>query len=155
MDIRRIQFQDTFSLREKFLVSDYEPNSFSFRGDDDEQTFHLGAFVNTQDKRPMLISVASFFFEKHPLIPGDSHYRLRGMCTASEYRNKGFSSQLLKTAMPIIKQNFCQAIWCEAQIQSVEFYKKVGMQAYGKSFFLSSLAIEHILMVRILDKNLE
>lgn len=100
-----------------------------FSGDTDELTFHLGAFV---DKK--LVSVASFYFERSPVFPEEHQYRLRGMATLPEFQGQGHSLSLLRTAFPMIKQNQCNLLWCNAREKAMGFYTKVGFLPTGELF---------------------
>lgn len=111
-----------------------------FRGDTDEMTFHLGAFV---DKK--LVSVASFYFENSPKFQDQYQYRLRGMATLPEYQGQGLSSALLKTAFPVIKQNQCTLLWCNAREKAIGYYEKVGFVPHGELFSVPQIG-KHILM---------
>jgi GNAT superfamily N-acetyltransferase len=111
-----------------------------FRGDQDELTFHLGAFV---DKK--LVSVASFYFERNDQFPDLYQYRLRGMATLPEYQGRGLSSALLRTAFPVIKQNQCSLLWCNAREQAIGYYLKVGFKPTGEVFSVPNIG-NHILM---------
>lgn len=111
-----------------------------FESDQDEQTFHLGAFV---DKK--LVSVASFYFERNGHFSDEYQYRLRGMATLSEYQGRGLSSALLRTAFPVIKQNQCTLLWCNAREKAMGFYLKVGFKPTGDFFSLPNIG-SHILM---------
>ncbi|HXH29453.1 MAG TPA: GNAT family N-acetyltransferase [Bacteriovoracaceae bacterium] len=111
-----------------------------FRGDTDEMTFHLGAFV---DRR--LVSVASFYFEQSPTFPDPYQYRLRGMATLPEYQAQGLSRALLKTAFPVIKQNQCTLLWCNAREKAMGFYTKVGFTSTGEHFSIPQIG-KHVLM---------
>lgn len=111
-----------------------------FKGDHDELTFHLGAFV---DKK--LVSVASFYFERNDKFPDEYQFRLRGMATAPEHQGQGLSSALLKTAFPVIKQNQCTLLWCNARERAMGYYLKVGFQPTGDFFSLPNIG-SHILM---------
>lgn len=111
-----------------------------FQGDTDELTFHLGAFV---DKR--LVSVASFYFERNEKFADLNQFRLRGMATLPEYQGQGLSSALLKTAFPVIKQNQCTLLWCNAREKAMGFYLKVGFGPHGDHFSIPNIG-KHILM---------
>lgn len=111
-----------------------------FQGDTDELTFHLGAFV---DKK--LVSVASFYFERNEKFPDTYQYRLRGMATLPEYQGQGLSNALLRTAFPVIKQNQCTLLWCNAREKAMGFYTKVGFVAHGDSFSIPNIG-KHVLM---------
>ncbi len=111
-----------------------------FQGDNDELTFHLGAFV---DKK--LVSVASFYFEKNDNFGEPHQYRLRGMATLPEHQGLGLSSALLRTAFPVIKQNQCTLLWCNAREKAMGFYSKVGFAPTGDLFSIPHIG-KHILM---------
>jgi GNAT superfamily N-acetyltransferase len=111
-----------------------------FQGDNDELTFHLGAFV---DKK--LVSVASFYFEKNDRFTDPYQYRLRGMATLPEHQGQGLSSALLRTAFPVIKQNQCTLLWCNAREKAMGFYTKVGFHPEGVTFSIPHIG-KHILM---------
>jgi GNAT superfamily N-acetyltransferase len=111
-----------------------------FQGDQDELTFHLGAFVEKK-----LVSVASFYFERNELFEDTYQYRLRGMATLPEHQGQGLSSALLKTAFPVIKQNQCTLLWCNAREKAMGYYLKVGFNATGDLFTISTVG-KHMLM---------
>ena len=128
----RISAQDTYPIRSKMLFRGDNPNeSCQFKGDDEDQTFHLGAFIEGQ-----LVSVASMYFEKHPDIEEPYQYQLQGMATLVEHQYKGLSSALLQVAFPIVKQNFCHLVWCNAREEAIGFYKKVGFEGIGDKQFI-------------------
>jgi GNAT superfamily N-acetyltransferase len=111
-----------------------------FQGDNDELTFHLGAFV---DKK--LVSVASFYFERNSIFTDPYQYRLRGMATLPEHQGQGLSSALLMTAFPVIKQNQCTLLWCNAREKALGFYTKVGFKPTGELFTIQNIG-KHMLM---------
>lgn len=116
-----------------------------FARDEEDQTFHLGAFMDNK-----LVSVASFYFEKHPDLEEPFQFRLRGMATLPDYQHKGLSTELLKMAFPIIKQNFCHLVWCNARVTAVEFYQKVGFEKVGEEFDIPGIG-PHLLMFKSLN----
>ena len=140
VEVLRIRATDTHPLRHKMLRPNGTNEDCIFHGDYDELTFHLGAFV---DKK--LVSVASFYFERNDKFPEAHQYRLRGMATAQEHQGQGLSSALLRTAFPVIKQNQCTLLWCNAREKAVGFYEKVGFVSSGELFSLPNIG-KHILM---------
>lgn len=142
MEIKQISPRDTFPIRHKILRPGREFETCKFKGDEDEQTFHLGAMVEGK-----LVSVASFYFEKCKLLEGENHFQLRGMATLEDFQRKGFSRQLLKVAFPIIKQNFCDIVWCNARVSATEFYAKLGFLKIGEEFDVPDVG-PHILMYK-------
>jgi GNAT superfamily N-acetyltransferase len=145
MQVLRISAKDTYPLRHKMLRPHGTIQDCIYSGDTDELTFHLGAFV---DKK--LVSSASFYFENHPQFPAFEHqYRLRGMCTLPEFQKQGFSQALLRTAFPLIKQNQCNLLWCNARKTAEGFYLKVGFVPYGDYFELPQIGTHRLMSIEI------
>ena len=144
MEVLRIKAMDTYPIRHKMLRPSGTVEDCMFQGDHDELTFHLGAFI---DKK--LVSVASFYFEKHPAFEQAYQYRLRGMATLPEYQGQGYSSALLRTAFPVIKQNQCPILWCNAREKASGFYLKVGFVAKGELFTIQNIGKHQLMSVNI------
>lgn len=140
MDVKRISPEDTYILRNQILRPKGREDDYTFPGDHDEQTFHLGAFVDHK-----LVSITSFYFQEHPKIDQPHQYRLRGMATLASHRKQGLSKALIKTAIPIVKQNFCGVLWCNAREAAVGFYENIGFEAVGEFFTLPEIG-QHLLM---------
>lgn len=141
MDILRINPNDTYEIRHLMLRPDGTLSDCKFDGDDDDQTFHLGAFIEGK-----LVSVASFYFEKHPTITDHQYqYRLRGMATLEQHQRQGLSKALLKMAFPIIKQNQCTVLWCNARTSAKGFYETVGFESISDEFDIPGIG-PHYLM---------
>ncbi len=144
MKVLRISAQDTYPLRQQMLVPTHELKKAKFENDDDEDiSFHLGAFSDSK-----LVSVASFFYERNPIFSDLHQYQLRGMATLQDYQGQGLSSELLSFAFPIIKQNFCTLLWCNARVSAIGFYEKVGFQKFNGEIFEIDEIGPHVLMYK-------
>lgn len=144
MKVLRISAQDTYPLRQQMLVPTHELKKAKFENDDDEDiSFHLGAFSDSK-----LVSVASFFYERNPIFSDLHQYQLRGMATLPDYQGQGLSSELLSFAFPIIKQNFCTLLWCNARVSAIGFYEKVGFQKFNGEIFEIDEIGPHVLMYK-------
>lgn len=142
MKVLRINASDTYQIRHQVLRPGKPIESTHFKDDENDQSFHLGAFIDSK-----LVSVASFYFEKSSDLDEEYQYRLRGMATLPTHQGKGLSSALLKTAFPIIKQNFCQLLWCNARTTAQGFYQKVGFEKTGDEFDIRDIG-KHVLMYK-------
>ncbi len=142
MEVRRISHRDTYAIRQIVLRPNGTEEDCHFEGDNEDQTFHLGAFIEGK-----LVSIASFFFERHPMFDEPYQFRLRGMATLDEHRKKGLSSALLKRGFPIIKQNLCHLVWCNARKEAVGFYLNNGFEAIGEEFQIDGIG-PHLLMFK-------
>lgn len=148
MKVLRISASDTYHIRHKVLAPHLPLEAIKFAGDDDEDlSFHLGAFIDSQ-----LVSVASFFYEKHPQFSDLHQYQLRGMATLPEFERKGLSSELLRVAFPIIRQNFCTLLWCNARKNAVGFYEKVGfLKTDGAEFEIPNIGPHYLMYKKLTD----
>jgi predicted GNAT family N-acyltransferase len=145
MEVKQIDAKDTYEIRQKVLRPGKPIEACKFSGDNDEMTFHLGAYVNDT-----LVSVASFYMDNHPKIDAPYQFRLRGMATLPEFRGQGMSSALLRTAFPLIKKNHVKIVWCNARKSAVGFYQKVGFTTIGEPFDIEDIG-PHLLMQKNLD----
>lgn len=144
MKVLRISANDTYPIRQEVLVPDHDLKKCKFEFDDDEDiSFHLGAFIESK-----LVSVASFYYDRNPLFEDQHQYQLRGMATLPEHQGKGLSSELLSMAFPIIKQNFCTLLWCNAKTTAIGFYEKVGFKPYNGDVFEIPGIGPHVLMFK-------
>ena len=142
MRVLRINASDTHPIRQEILRKGFPEEALVYEGDEEEQTFHLGVFIENH-----LVSIASFYYHRHPDIEDEYQYRLRGMATRKEHRRQGLSTALLKTAFPIVKQNQCSLVWCNARETAVSFYEKLNFQKQGKRFQIQGIG-PHFLMVK-------
>jgi predicted GNAT family N-acyltransferase len=145
MEVKQIEAKDTYEIRHKILRPHRPIEDTHFLADNDEMTFHLGAYVD--DK---LVSVASFYMDNHPNIEAPYQFRLRGMATLDEFRGQGMSSALLRTAFPLIKKNHVSTVWCNARVSAIGFYEKVGFKTLGNEFDIPDVG-PHVLMMKIID----
>lgn len=144
MKVLRINAVDTYQIRQKVLIPDHDIKKVKFEHDDDEDiSFHLGAFKDSQ-----LVSVASFYYERNTIFTDLHQYQLRGMATLPEFQGQGLSSELLNMAFPIIKQNFCTLLWCNARVTAIGYYEKVGFKIQDATVFEIEGIGPHVLMYK-------
>ncbi|MBC7714479.1 MAG: GNAT family N-acetyltransferase [Rhizobacter sp.] len=144
MKVLRLNASDTYPIRQQVLIPDHDPKKVKFESDDDDDvSFHLGAFEDSK-----LVSVASFFYERNTLFKDQHQYQLRGMATLPEFQGRGLSSELLNMAFPIIKQNFCTLLWCNARTTAVGYYEKVGFHKFDENVFDIPGIGAHVLMYK-------
>ena len=144
MIVRQISYKDTLSIRHQMLRPGKKHETCFFPGDDDENTFHLGAFVNSK-----LVSVASFYFSQNDNLPQENQYQLRGMATLPEFQSKGFSRELLKFGFPLIQRNLCQIVWCNARSSAIGFYKKTGFEEIGDEFEIPTVGPHRLMYLKL------
>jgi predicted GNAT family N-acyltransferase len=138
--VLRINSSDTHHIRKLLLRSEYPKKECVFEHDDDDLSFHLGGFQEGK-----LVSIASFYFERHNHFQPENQFRLRGMATLAEYQKQGMGSALLRTAFPMIKQNQAELLWCNARVAAQPFYQKLGFEIHGEQFEIEGVGTHQLM----------
>lgn len=142
IQIKEISAKETFPIRLEVLRKNI-PLPFEFKGDFDENTFHLGAFKN--DKH---IAVSSYMMAENKNFEGNQ-CQLRGMATLTEYQGFGAGKLMLQKAVQILKEKSTAILWCNARIAAVDFYKKQGFQIFGEKFEISPVGEHYVMFKKI------
>lgn len=140
--IKEITAQETFPVRLEVLRKNI-PLPYEFKGDFDENTFHLGAFKNKQ-----LIAVSSFMQVNNKLFQG-TQYQLRGMATLLEYQGMGAGKLMMQTAYALLKQKQIDYLWCNARVAALQFYKNVGLQTIGQPFNIELIGEHYVMFINL------
>lgn len=115
-----------------------------YSSDYEKDTFHLGAFINDE-----LISIASFSKEIYPDLQKGIHYRLRGMATLPNFRNKRAGSSLIQKAEQILKERKANILWCNGRITVTDYYKRLDFQEHGEIFEIEPIGLHKVLYKKI------
>jgi len=142
MEVKQIEAKDTYKIRNDILRPGQSIKDCVFKGDDDEMSFHLGAFIDNE-----LTSVASFFMQKSKHFDDEYQYRLRGMATMAQFQGRGLSKALLQTAFNLIKRNNVKLLWCNARKSAEGFYLTAGFEKVGEYFEIEGIG-SHIVMFK-------
>jgi GNAT superfamily N-acetyltransferase len=140
LKVLRINSNDTHHIRKLLLRNEYPKKECVFERDDDDLSFHLGGFQEGK-----LVSIASFYFERHSDFPQENQFRLRGMATLPEYQKQGMGSALIRTAFPMIKQNQAELLWCNARVSAQPFYQKLDFQISGDPFEIEDVGTHQLM----------
>ncbi|MCP3740899.1 GNAT family N-acetyltransferase [Rossellomorea sp. BNER] len=144
MDIKIIRPEDTYEMRQAILRPNQTIEECQYPGDHEEKNFHLGAYYKGK-----LVSIASFYKEKHADFNEEKQFRLRGMATLTEFRGQNAGSELILFAEKLMKKQLVGLWWCNARITVSEYYKKLQLQEKGETF-----TIEHIGPHKLMYKKL-
>ncbi|NQD72794.1 GNAT family N-acetyltransferase [Sphingobacterium shayense] len=128
--IRFISAEQTLPLRSLVLRDSLPYKECTFDQDNDQSTFHLGLFIESQE----LICILTCQKENHGKLPHDA-YRLRGMATHPNYHRKGYASQLLKAAENHLKMQLnIEYLWFNAREIAFPFYLDQGFEFMSDMF---------------------
>ena len=138
--IKEITSKDTTPIRSEILRPGQDLSTCIYPSDDDPGAFHLGAFLDGNQ-----VAIVSFYKENNPQLSGKDQYRFRGMATLDKYRNKGYAGSLLVYAFEKIKHLDGDQIWCNARMNAIALYKKMGMEVSSEEFDIPGIG-PHLLM---------
>lgn len=142
ISIKKISAEETYQIRLEVLRKNI-PLPYKFQGDLDLETFHLGAFKNNK-----LIAVSSFMKVANKNLNG-TQYQLRGMATLKEYQGLGAGKLMMQHAFLVLNKLQVNCLWCNARVQAVPFYEKLGLQTFGERFEIEFVG-EHYVMFKYL-----
>ena len=142
IQIKKISAEETYAIRLEVLRKNI-PLPYKMKGDFSITTFHLGAFKNGA-----LIAVSSYMHVVNSSFKGNQ-YQLRGMATLKEYQGCGVGKQMLQEAFFILKEKQVNYLWCNARVNTVEFYKKQGLQIQGNLFTIPLVGAHYKMFVRL------
>jgi len=144
IEIKNISAPEAYEIR-KDILRENIPLTEKMDGDFDEDTIHLGVFINKE-----LGCVATFMQHNSNHFNG-SQYRLRGMATHSEHQHKGLGKKILEEAEKILSEKGVGILWCNARVFALKFYKNCGYKTIGEEFDVH-LVGPHYVMYKELQK---
>ncbi len=124
--IRRIDWQDTISIRHSVLWPDKPEEFCHITGD--EEADHYGFFVDQE-----LVCVASIYIHH-------SHARLRKFATLPDYQRQGIGKKMLAYMIDHYRGLLMRSFWCDARSDAIGFYESFGMNIEGDLFYKSDQA---------------
>ncbi|MEO8733840.1 MAG: GNAT family N-acetyltransferase [Flavobacteriales bacterium] len=113
-------------------------------GDDHPEGFHLGAFIGDE-----CVCIASFRPEANAMLQGTRPYRLRGMATHPDHQGTGVGTQLLRSAIVLLRERQADLLWCNAREVALSFYAHSDFLTQGEPFLIAGIGT-HYLMYRTL-----
>ena len=143
--VEKISAADTLSIRQQVLRPNWTIEQCHFEGDQDETTFHIGAF-----KDGALIGIATMMRDSSAELTAidTDQYRLRGMAVLPEYRDQGVGRSILDECIQEVRQRECNLFWCNARIKAARFYTAAGFSKTSETTFDIPGAGLHFLMFK-------
>ena len=122
--LKPICAKETYAVRHPLLRSGLPIESCAFDRDDDENTVHIGSFLNEK-----LVGVLT-------LLPNETDVQLRGMAVLPELQGKGIGRLLVAEAEKCVRDMDMSTLWMNARLVAVPFYEACGYQKQGETFEL-------------------
>ena len=136
-------------LRRKVLRQGMPAETAIFPGDDEPETFHLGALRNGE-----IVGIATFLVRPYPLdAAGARAWQLRGMAVDPDLQGQGVGTRILEAAIETLRDELVArderrgtaTLWCKARIKAVEFYRRNGWVIEGDEFEIGVFGRHHFM----------
>jgi GNAT superfamily N-acetyltransferase len=127
--LRKISAEETRPMRNAILRPGYPPELSIYPNDDDNRTFHTGAYHNE-----VLVGVASLFHESPPYDESIDGWRLRGMAVVENKQRQGIGRALVESCLVYAKSQHGEIMWCNARTSASHFYHSLGFIEHGNEF---------------------
>ncbi|KAL0960539.1 hypothetical protein HGRIS_005577 [Hohenbuehelia grisea] len=138
---RRIEPNQTIALRHAVLWPDYPLSQVILS--EDAEGWHFGAFIPLEEEA---VAVISLFAENCPIDDtGTSDneastphkaVRFRKFACSPSYQGLGIGTQLLSHVASVARAELGgDTIWCDARTSSLDWYRRRGLEPFGKPFY--------------------
>lgn len=149
-EIRELSAAETRPVRQRVLRPHQRPEELVYPGDDDHDTFHLGAMSGSGE----VLAILSMY--RHAQPPADPMaepraWRIRGMASVPEARGTGLGRLLVEQARDRVWEQSRDPIWCNARENAFGFYQKLGFEIVGGIFEIEGIG-PHAVMVLTPDE---
>lgn len=121
MIISEAPYQDVLALRQQVMYPDKDIEFVKLP--DDNLGLHIGVYEADE-----LLSVMSIFLH----VPGEIQFRK--LATRRDKQKKGYASALMKWLIDYGNDMKFERIWCNARIDTTDFYKKSGYKETENRF---------------------
>lgn len=120
-----------------------------FDGDDEPDTFHLGARLGNH-----LIGVSTWLSRPAPGRPPSTRaVQLRGMAVEPANRGGGVGEALLDAGVERCRRSGVEVVWARARTTALGFYLAHGFETEGDTFVDQTTGLAHRTIVRPLPRG--
>jgi ribosomal protein S18 acetylase RimI-like enzyme len=126
--IEQIRPEHTWHLRRDVLYPGKMKHEMEM--DEDANGIHFGAFVD--DK---LVGVVSLF-------QNGSEFQFRKLAVDASFQKKGIGKSLLDYITKYVEENGGTRLWCNARVDAIGFYMKLGFAKTGNLFTKNDIDYE-------------
>jgi len=141
-----INANETLVLRHKILRPHQCIEKCVFEGDELENTFHLGGYMEDD-----LVAILSCCQQNNIQWNDGYQWRIRGMAVTSELQGQGYGQQLVTRALFHLRDHSLHSrpirVWLNARENARHFYEKLGFELIGEPFEIEGIGF-HWLMTQ-------
>jgi ribosomal protein S18 acetylase RimI-like enzyme len=135
-------------LRQEILRPGDTGEKLVFPGDENPETLHAAVSIEHR-----VVAVATVMSDPHPQDPQPGDWRLRGMATSPELRNRGIGAALLAVCEAHARDHRATRLWCNARVNARAFYERGGLVVEGVAFEIPTIGPHYLMSKSLCDRN--
>lgn len=160
--LQNIHWRDTLPLRQAVLRPGLPPAASHFPGDEEEDTFHVGAVdpatglvvgIGTFRRDPLPAAPALILADGRPLPEADRArplpYRLRGMAVHPDHRRRGIGEKILREGERQLRARGAGLLWFNARRDAFAFYAANGYEFVSELFSIDGVGPHKVMLKRL------
>ncbi len=151
LTIKLIKSNELLFLRSKILRNNINPNDCRFQGDNDLDSYHLGAFISNK-----LVGAVSLINNKCEKMKIENCYQMRGLCVDSKFQNKGIGKKLVfevekklkdshANSMIKLKELKIKNVWMNARDSAINFYLKLNYINSDIKYSIGQIGLHYLM----------
>ena len=139
--VKEISYKETWPLRAQVLRPKSQMDEMFFEFDDHSESLHLGLY-----KLEKLSGILSLSPQDKQGLHNKESFRLRGMAIHPSLQGQGLGRYLLVEALNRLKarRNLASQVWCNARVNALEFYQKIGFERKGEAFMIAGIGAHYL-----------
>ena len=141
MNIKKIDAEATFEVRQPVLRTGKPIETCKFDGDTLDSTVHFGYYDDGK-----LVGVASIYRKDNALFPNPNQFQLRGMAVLESHQKMGIGAHLFTSCKEFCRTQQNAIMWFNARTSAVPFYQSLNCHIIGLPFMIAEVG-EHSIMV--------
>ena len=145
IEVVQLAPEQTHAIRRSVLREGDDAATVVFDGDDDPDTFHLGATVDGE-----LVAISSWMSRRYPDLPAHAGSQLRGMASTPAVRGSGIGAQLLRAGLDRAAASGSTVVWARARVRALAFYERHGFETRGVEYVDLTTGLPHHDIVKML-----
>ncbi|MFL2612596.1 MAG: GNAT family N-acetyltransferase [Flavobacteriaceae bacterium] len=144
LNIKIIKSNKLLKLRSKILRNNINPSKCAYPGDDDNTSFHIGAYIDG-----VLAGGVSMIKNKctHKNLP--NCYQLRGLFVDFNHQKKGIGKMIIKEVESLLKNKKVSYLWMNARVKALDFYLKLNYTNSEITYNINEIGLHYMLYKKL------
>ena len=140
LTIKLIKSNELLFLRSKILRNNINPNDCRFQGDNDLDSYHLGAFISNK-----LVGAVSLMNNKCEKMKIENCYQMRGLCIDTKFQNQGIGKKLVFEVEKKLKELKIKNVWMNARDSAINFYLKLNYINSDIKYSIGQIGLHYLM----------